>query len=137
MLTESEKKELHYNDLSDELRDKIDCAFQSPYLSSALAIHIQKRALELELMQTPFTIRGESTLEVTAEGVANAIKEAVTARANTETALKVSKWLVEVAEDLEKLQSKLTVRESKDAERIMSGTAEEIRKNVKEKYKLQ
>lgn len=135
MLTIQEKVELNYENLSPELKKKIDAAFSSPHFNSVLALYVQKTALEQEMINNPFTIRGDdSGFERTEEGIDKAIKESITSRQNTETAIKVAKWLQESADDLEKLQQKLTVEEKKEAEIVLSGNAEEIRNKVKTKY---
>lgn len=135
MLTIQEKVELNYEHLSPELRKKIDAAFSSPHYNAVLALYVQKTALEQEMINNPFTIRGDdSKFEKTEEGVDKAIKEAVTARQNTETAIKVAKWLQEASDDLDKLQAKLTIEEKKEAEIILSGSAEEIRNKIRDKH---
>jgi biotin synthase-related radical SAM superfamily protein len=108
MLTISEKKELNYEKLSPDLKLKIDAAFESPDLIVAIALSAQLRAWANEMILKPFTIRGEETIEVTDDGVKAALKEAVTSRQNTETALKVVKELEEVAERLKVVQARLS-----------------------------
>jgi superfamily II helicase len=108
MLTESEKKELNYHKLSPELKLKIDTAFESPDLIIAIAYSKQIQALTSEMINKPFTIRGEDDIEVSADGVKEALKEAITSRQNTETALKVLNSLLELAENLKKIQARLS-----------------------------
>jgi len=108
MLTISEKKELNYEKLSPDLRLKVDAALQSPDLIVAMALGTQIRAWANEMILKPFTIRGEETIEVTDDGVKEALKEAVTARQNTETALKVVKELEDIAERLRAVQARLS-----------------------------
>lgn len=108
MLTTKEKKELNYENLSDELRIKIDSVFESPDFIVALAYAKQIMALSNEMIDKPFMIRGEETIEISEKGVQAAIKEAVTARQNTETALKVLSQLDDLAEKLKNIQGRLS-----------------------------
>lgn len=112
MLTPEEKTELNYNNLSLSLKEKIDAVFKSPYLNSALALYSLKLALETEMIDSPFTIRGnDGTLEVSEKGISEAIKEAITSRQNVETAIKVAQWLTKATGDLAALQLKLLPEE--------------------------
>lgn len=107
MLTSQEKKEINYDNLSKELKIKIDTAFESPDFIVALAYAKQIQALSNEMINNPFTIRGEATIEVSENGVQEALKEAITARQNTETALKVLSQLDTLAEKLKEIQNNL------------------------------
>lgn len=111
MLSVKEKELINYDSLPKELRLKIDAAFENPDLIIAMTYASQIRALSNEMILTPFTIRGEESIEVTGDGVKEALKEAVTARQNTETALKVLRDLAELGETLKTIQSRLTVEE--------------------------
>lgn len=104
MLTAKEKKEINYDNLSPELKIKIDTVFESPDFIVALAYGKQIQALSNEMIDNPFTIRGVASIEVSDNGIAEALKEAVTARQNTETALKVLSQLDELAEKLKDIQ---------------------------------
>lgn len=134
-LTSQEKKELNYNNLSQGLKRKIDAAFESQYFNTTLALFSQIYASQQELIDTPFTIRGvieQSIGEdgvISASDVKDAIKEAVTARANTETALKVSKWLIEATDDLEILQNKLSPEENRQIVKKVT-TATDLKKEA-------
>jgi hypothetical protein len=112
MLTTSEKKEINYDSLSPQLRLKVDAAFESPDFIVAYTYAKQIHALSHEMIEKPFTIRGESTIEVSDEGVKEAIKEAVTSRQNTETALKVLGQLDELSEKLKSIQQNLSTEEN-------------------------
>lgn len=109
MLTEKEKKELGYDRLSPELRLKIDTAFESPDFLVALAYSKQISALCNEMIEDPFTIRGNVEIQLSAggEGV-DVEKEDALARAKTETALKVLKELDVLADKLKSLQQNLS-----------------------------
>lgn len=139
MLTDPEKKELNYDKLSSELRNKIDAAFCSPYFNTVLAIYIQKLTLETEMIETPFTIRGDTDagMDDGEDGVKKAIREAITSRQNTETALKAAKWLQEAAEDIEKLQAKLMPAEKKEMDKVVIAKAEEIKNEVRRKHGIE
>ena len=114
MLTVTEKKIINYDNLPDELRIKIDTAFENPDYIVALTYAKQIQALSNEMITNPFTIRGEASIEISERGVQEALKEAVTARQNTETALKVLSQLDDLAEKLKKIQERLNPEE-KDA----------------------
>jgi hypothetical protein len=113
MLTTAEKKELNYEKLSNALRLKIDTAFESPDFIVALTYAKQIHALAHEMIQNPFTIRGESaTPEVTEDGIKEALKEAITSRQNTETALKVLSQLDGLGEKLKAIQMNLSTEDN-------------------------
>ena len=116
MLTDSEKKEINYNKLSDLLKRKIDAAFESPYYNTALALFTQRYTLEQEMIEHPFKIR-----EISGEGE--------NARQNTETAIKVAKWLTETADDLEVLQNKLSPEENRQIVKKVT-TATDLKKEA-------
>lgn len=120
MLTEQEKKELNYKNLSPELKKKIDAAFGNPFFNVVIALSCQKMASEQEFILDPFLINGSSEKS----------------RQEMETALKVAEWLPKVAYDIEKLQEKLQVNEKKEAETILSGNGETIKKKVRELHGL-
>ena len=111
MLTKKEKELINYEKLPDDLRLKIDTALSSPDFIVALSYSSQIRALSNEMILRPFTIRGEESIEVTGEGVKEALKEAVTARQNTETALKVLRDLSDLGETFKAIQSRLAPEE--------------------------
>jgi len=123
ILTKSEIKELQK--LSPELQEKLKTLIANPFFNTFIALSVQKMALETEMINAPFTIRGEESVQEDEES---------TARQNTETVLKVGKWLPDAAAELEKLQNKLTVQEKQEAEVVLSGAAEEIRERVRNKH---
>lgn len=108
MLTKEEKKLINYENLPEDLRLKIDAAFESPDLIVALSYASQIRAWSNEMILRPFTIREEVQLSVSDDGVKEALKEAITARQNTETSLKVLKELDELGETLKSIQQRLS-----------------------------
>ncbi len=128
MLTEQEKKELNYENLSPELRIKVDTAFSSPDFIVALAYASQIRALSNEMIENPFTIRGEVKIEVSENGVQEALKEAVTARANTETALKVLRDLDDLSAKLKDIQVRLLPDESESIKNKSIVTHKDLKK---------
>lgn len=127
MLTAQEKKELNYEKLNPDLRKKIDAAFTNPDFIVALTYAMQISALSWEMIERPFLIRGEeSQLEVSEAGVQKAIKEAVTARQNTETALKVLAQLDSLSEKLKVIQQSLSPDENNQIAKKVT-TAKELR----------
>lgn len=134
-LTPQEKKELNYDNLGSELKRKLDAAFESQHYNTAYALFSQIYTSQMELIDSPFTIRGMVEMSVNSDGIIDAdsvqkaIKEAVTARQNTETALKVSKWLIEATDDLEILQNKLTPEENRQIVKRVT-TAKDLKKEA-------
>lgn len=109
MLTEQEKKEINYDNLSIELKLKIDTAFESPDLIIALAYSSQIQALANEMILDPFTIRGdiEISLSEGGEGI-DVEKQDAQARQRTETALKVLDKLDGLGDKLKTVQANLS-----------------------------
>ena len=99
MLTKEEKKLINYENLPEDLRLKIDAAFESPDLIVALSYASQIRALSNEMILTPFTIRGKTSMTD---------QEESTSRQNTETALKVLKELDSLNEVFKSVQQRLS-----------------------------
>lgn len=99
MLTEKEKKLINYDTLPEDLRLKIDTAFESPDMIIALSYASQIRALSNEMISNPFTIRGKTSMTDAEE---------TNARQNTETALKVLKELDDLGKTLVEIQSRLS-----------------------------
>lgn len=112
MLTESEKKELNYDNLTPELKLKIDTAFESPDLIIALAYSSQIQALANEMILDPFTIRGSTEIQLSAGGEGVDIeKQDAQARQRTETALKVLDKLDALGEKLKSVQANLSTEQ--------------------------
>ncbi len=112
MLTSEEKKELNYDKLSDELRLKIDTAFESPDFIIAMAYSSQIKALANEMIENPFTIRGNT--EITLSGGGDGIdveKEDALSRQKTETALKVLDKLDVLGDKLKAVQQNLSAED--------------------------
>jgi len=138
MLTEEEQKEL--KKLSPELQKKVidmDNLFErvkkSHLLDSYLTIYGQKKALQNEIADNYFLIRGSETeLEIGENGVVDAkqakevLKEAITSRQNVETVFKFLKLLPELDEQLEKMYIKMTTDEKQAVERAKAGEAETL-----------
>lgn len=115
-LTPQEKKELNYANLNDNLKRKLDCAFESRYFNTALTLAIQIDAFESEIQEKPFTIRGS----VDNEG----------SRQEAEAVVKILKWLAEDAtNDLEILQNKLTPEENRQILKKVT-TASDLKKTA-------
>lgn len=108
-LTEKELKEL--DNLSLELKGKIEAMFNSPFYKGFRALSSQYEAYCNELEKTPFTINGNEDWSGYAENpnvdkIINAMS--ATARAKAETSLKIAKEIPELAESIQKLQGKLS-----------------------------
>lgn len=113
MLTNTEKKELHYDKLSPELRLKIDAAFESPDFIIAMAYASQIQALANEMIDTPFTINGTPDIQLSAGGDGVDVEKAdLLARQKTETALKVLDKLDSLGDKLKDIQAKLSIEEN-------------------------
>ena len=138
MLNESELKELEV--LPKSLQIKLFSVFdlfskvkKSHKLDTYLTLYKQKKAWQKEIDDNPFLIRGSETeIEVSEEGelkqtnLKEVLKEAMTARANVETAMKVIKLLPDLDEQLEKIYIAMTVDEKESVERAKAGEAESI-----------
>jgi hypothetical protein len=129
MLTEKEFFEL--DKLSPEFRDKIIAMFESPYYKAFCALHSQLVAFSSELETDPFTIRGNEDFDKfkDSENLDKIITALTTsARAKAETALKVSRELKSLADDVESLRVKLTPEEQEKANKIV--TMSDVRKKA-------
>lgn len=99
-----------------KITDNWTKVFQNPKYQVLLALSNQLYTWTDEMTETPFTIRGEKQMEVTENGVKEAIKEALTARQNTETALKLAKEMKDIVELIISLQQDLLPEEVKSIE---------------------
>ena len=128
-LTEKELKEL--DKIPSELRTRIVAMFANPYYSAFKALSSQLTAFSDELIADPFTIRGNEDFSKfeNSENLDKIITALTTsARAKAETALKISKEIKSLAEDVESLRLKLTPEEIEKAS-ILTTTAD-IRKQA-------
>lgn len=129
MLTDKERKEIEK--LSHELKDKILSMFSSPYYMAFSALYSQMIAFAEELKSEPFTIRGNEDFDKfkDSENVDKIITALTTsARAKAETALKISREMKSLAEDVEALRLQLNPEEQKKASAITTTT--DIRKQA-------
>lgn len=128
-LTEKELKEL--DKIPSELRKRIIAMFANPYYSAFKALSSQLTAFSDELISDPFTIRGnEDFSKFEDSDNFDKIVTALTtsARAKAETALKISKEIKSLSEDVEILRLKLTPDELEKATSIT--TTADIRKQA-------
>lgn len=128
-LTEKELKEL--DKIPSELRKRIIAMFANPYYSAFKALSSQLTAFSDELISDPFTIRGnEDFSKFEDSDNFDKIVTALTtsARAKAETALKISKEIKSLSEDVEVLRLKLTPDELEKATSIT--TTADIRKQA-------
>jgi hypothetical protein len=128
-LTEKELKELEK--IPSELRARIIAMFANPYYSAFKALSSQLTAFSDELISDPFTIRGDEdfTKHESSENFDRIVTALTTsARAKAETALKISKEIKSLSEDVEVLRLKLTPDELEKATSIT--TTADIRKQA-------
>jgi len=122
MLTKEEKKLINYDRLPETLKDKIDAAFESPDFVVALTYSMQIRALSDEIINRPFTIRGEDVI-VEVDGV-KTVKEEPNSRQNVETAIKVLEKMDSLSEKLKSIQQNLTTEENDVLQKRVATTSD-------------
>lgn len=134
-LSEKELKELSKVSLDLQLKIKewarlFGIVKKSHSLSTYMTIYKQRKAWQDEIDNDPFTIRGGTEFDEdnqdNSKDVKQIIADAMTARQNTETAMKIIKLLPDLDSDLEKLYIKMTTDEKTEVERVKAGEAENI-----------